>query len=224
MLVQFVCLANSKKLTGRCVAGIRMDGHGWIRPVGTNPDGTLFSSDYMLAGQREPALLDVIEVEIEQAKPKPYQPENWLLSDKRWRLVDELDTSTAAEFLQGYLDDGPELFGNRGDRILIEGLKESPLSQSLTVIEPTSAQWEITRSYRGNRQTRIQFKLQRAYYDISVTDPHWEQRLLPLEEGIYTCDQVGITDSDRLFLTISLGEPFGDSCYKLAAAVLLLSK
>jgi hypothetical protein len=31
--VDLICLANSRKLGGRCVAGLRLDGSGWVRRV-----------------------------------------------------------------------------------------------------------------------------------------------------------------------------------------------
>ena len=36
---EFICLANSRKLGGHCVAGIKTDGSGWVRPTGLPQDG-----------------------------------------------------------------------------------------------------------------------------------------------------------------------------------------
>lgn len=48
--VQFICLANSWKMGGRCVAGV--GAQGWIRPVSGIPGGTLFT-EYRYANGAE---------------------------------------------------------------------------------------------------------------------------------------------------------------------------
>jgi hypothetical protein len=55
--VDLICLANSRKLGGRCIAGLRLDGSGWVRPVGEAPDGTLYPADFMLRDGTESKLL-----------------------------------------------------------------------------------------------------------------------------------------------------------------------
>ncbi len=57
--LDIICLANSRKLTGRCVAGLRTDGMGWVRPVSALPDGTLSMKDYTLDHGNEVELLDI---------------------------------------------------------------------------------------------------------------------------------------------------------------------
>jgi len=37
-VIDFICLADSLKLNGHCVAGLRLDGRGSIRPA-TTPAG-----------------------------------------------------------------------------------------------------------------------------------------------------------------------------------------
>ncbi len=73
-----LCLANSRKMSGRCVAGkaITPKGPGdWIRPVSSRPDKELSASDRHYAGGAEPALLDVINIQFLGHDPHPYQPE-----------------------------------------------------------------------------------------------------------------------------------------------------
>lgn len=45
-----------------------------------------------------------------------------------------------------------------------------------------------------------------------VTDPAYERTYLKKEDGCY--------ELDKSFLTVSLGEPFQDYCYKLIATVI----
>jgi len=47
-ILRLVCLANSRKLGGRCVACLRLVGGGWVRPVSSFSDGTLCPAQYSL--------------------------------------------------------------------------------------------------------------------------------------------------------------------------------
>jgi len=49
-------------------------------------------------------------------------------------------------------------------------------------------------------------------YALWVTDPSYERSYLARPDGDY---EIG-----ESFLTISLGEPFNDCCYKLVAAII----
>ena len=220
--VQFLCLANSRKHSGRCVAGLRLDGLGWVRPVSTLPDGTLFANHYLLDDGAEPRLLDVVEVEVTAAQPEPHQPENWLLAQSRWRLVERLAPKDVLRRLSLAVIATPLLFGTESDRIDYSTLLERPASSSLALVLPRGIRWQIRRSLRGGRQTRCTFHLGGQYYDLSVTDPEFEGRLVELDMGVHPRDVAGISSADRILLTISLGEPLDGICYKLVAAVLVL--
>ena len=66
----------------------------------------------------------------------------------------------------------------------------------------------------GNSKRRVQARFWFAgnEYALWVTDPHIERKYLAKEDGDF---QFG-----DCYLTISLGEPYDDYCYKLVAAVL----
>lgn len=222
--VDIICLANSRKLQGRCVAGLRTDGQGWVRPVGRSLDGTLYSNSYIHDRGAEAALLDVLRIPVTGARPEPHQPENWLLGSGRWRLVDRIPLQVAASVLQPFLARGPTLLGNVGDRIAFEPFNRRPATASLALVEPASIEWRITRGARGNRQTRVRFSFRESSYDLSVTDPVMERRLGGLPEGPHSVRAAGFDPLSRLILTVSLGEPFKGDCYKLVAGVLVLDR
>ena len=70
----------------------------------------------------------------------------------------------------------------------------------------------------GNRKRRVQgrFRYHGAEYRLWITDPLYEREYLAKQDGSY---EIG-----ESFLTVSLGEPFKDACYKLIAAVVERSK
>jgi hypothetical protein len=82
--------------------------------------------------------------------------------------------------------------------------------------------WRVTTSRTGRRQTRANFTLAGPSYDLSVTDPIWEHRLRDLPNGVHERTAAGIETWEEVFLTISLGEPFYGSCYKLVATVIAI--
>lgn len=227
MKVDFICLANSRKHNGRCVAGVVTDGGGWIRPVSKASDGKLLPHHYTLEGDREPQLLDVIEAEIVETRPEPHQPENRLLGDTQWKLIGSIAPDEALPVLRQAVVSGPDLFGDSSDRINFEELKKRPTQASLALVQPTNISWHVTTSSSGSRQIRANFRLGACSYDLVVIDPKWEERLSGLSYGVHPRNVAGIAPSDEIFLTISLGEPLygtyssGD-CFKLVAAVLVI--
>jgi hypothetical protein len=66
----------------------------------------------------------------------------------------------------------------------------------------------------GNLKRRVQGRFRHAgvEYRLWVTDPIYEARFKALPDGEHSLGEC--------FLTISLGEPFGDECNKLIAAII----
>src|SRR5437016_2336565 len=80
-----LCLANSRKLAGRCAAGLRVDG-GWVRMVSKLHAGILNAAHLFIANGNEAANLDVLDIGFAKPKPQIHQPENWLLDGSAWTL------------------------------------------------------------------------------------------------------------------------------------------
>ncbi len=91
---RFVCLANSRKLHGRCIAGREWrDGRagGWIRPVSAREHQEVSESERRYQDGSDPKLLDVIDIPVLESQPDAYQTENWLLdSEQRWEKAGKL--------------------------------------------------------------------------------------------------------------------------------------
>jgi hypothetical protein len=65
-----ICFANSRKLSGHCVAGRETaHPHSWIRPVGSSPTGELSQRDEAFQDGRELSLLDVVEISMSEPRP-----------------------------------------------------------------------------------------------------------------------------------------------------------
>jgi hypothetical protein len=219
--VDIICLANSRKHSGRCIAGLRADGKGWLRPVVETGDGALFPQHFALADGTVPQPLDLLRISVERARPNVYHPEDWILADTPWKLLKRPIGPPGMDWLGAKLARGPLLFGTFADHIPLERIKEKPLAQSLALIAPTQVRWLIQTGQRGNRKTRAKFLLDGWRYELSVSDPAWEQRLALLPLGEHPMESAGVEADQRLLFTVSLTEPFEGSCYKLVAAVIV---
>src|ERR1044071_1761462 len=86
-----VCLANSRKLAGRGVAGKEGDGcrpGRWCRPVSARDRGELTAERWYARSWRDPKLLDLIEVTLSEPRPSGCQSENHLIDTSvRWKYV-----------------------------------------------------------------------------------------------------------------------------------------
>ena len=65
----------------------------------------------------------------------------------------------------------------------------------------------------GNNKRRVQGRFRHAetQYALWVTDPRYERKYLSKLDGTY--------ELGECYITISLEEPYQDSCYKLVATI-----
>lgn len=231
---EIICLANSTKHGGQCIAGLKTDGSGWLRPVSTRSDGTLYPEHYMLNGDKEPKLFDILEIECIGHRPECHQPENWVISHKKWKFVGFPNRQQLVDILKPELErasKSPELFRSSDDRVEYTKLEQTPAQYSLTLIRPEIISWR-TQEYQEKKKYRVSFIFNNISYDLSITDPNWQAQLVQLPVGSYSSEEVisrlHLTDFslDGFRLIVSLGEPFIPNgqhqrfCFKLVAAVI----
>ena len=214
-----VCLANSRRCGGRCIAGKEEleDGSfvGWIRPVSIDSDGALSEFERCYEDRNEPQVMDIVDIPLIYHRPDRHQQEDWLLNSKEclvkvgrveWGELERLVDPTEPLWTNGYSS-------TRGlnDRIPHSVAEALPSSlrlirvKSLTIRVSTE---EVRR--RLNQQVRGWFRHNGTDHGLRVTDPGYEGDLV---DGDY---QLG-----ECFLTVSLGERFKDYyCYKFIAAVI----
>jgi hypothetical protein len=214
-----VCLANSYKHGGRCIAGIDIHDGQWIRLHSNSPDGALCACEYMLDDGSEPRLLDVIEVELHYAIRSKSHPEDWQIAPEQWRLVERTATERQWTQLTGEKTKSKGILCDCRDRIGTWELKYKPLKSSLCLIRPSEIYWWI-REDNGKRKCRALFHYNYVTYDFALTDPTWIEQLKLLPDGIYP--QSNIVDStDETWLTISISEAYFGFHYKLVAGVIV---
>ena len=214
---RIVCLANSRKNRGRCIAGKEyIEGEReWIRPVSLQRrDGSVFENERQYEDGSEPQLGDIIDMELIEPCPEEYQPENWSLSDRRWVTSERLNCEQLNEFL-----DFPDTLWTNGlhsnighnDRIARNAIDR--LENSLCLIRVESLTL-IVGSYEDNLYVRAKFEYNSTSYNLKVSDPCYKSAYT--EEGEYPLG--------KSLLTISVVGPYGAYFYKLVAAIIECEK
>lgn len=210
---QIVCLANSKKLSGRCVAGVELVGEergGWIRPVSTIQGGPVPLPVSLVSGE-DLQLLDIIEVTLLSHHPDACHVENWLYdATKPWKKVGTYDPGDL-----GTLVDAPASIWGTGTgwrNSAVQMPESEKLDSSLLLVAANNARMLVRSWSAGDTSVSVGFNYGAHYYEFKVTDPAQKRRYVQKGEG--THELVG-----PVYVCTSLSEPHDNQRTKLAAAV-----
>lgn len=213
MKKHFICLANSYKYGGRCLAGVEIEitdnGYSvvrnedgsprWIRPVSFSEHGELPANETQNIN-----ILDIVEVDVVDRCPNLAHSENIHYSEieKKSRIVKHKNA------LNKLCDKvHSKLFFNRGKAIPTDVFNEG--NYSLMLIKP-----ENSKIYSDeNNKFRVQFTYKDNEYDLPVTDPFYIEKLKsnPLLFGEH--------EAENLYFALSLGEELDGWHYKLIAGI-----
>ena len=221
----FICLANSRKFTERCIAGIELtessregykydivrtedDSPKWIRPVSADQGGAVSAAlvDHI-------NLLDIVRINVTAFTPEGYQSENVLFDDRSLETIDNLRANvqrTPSLIGQLLSVNMPVLFGNRGRAVSMENIIQ--LDHSLVLIEPENVEVDQTISESGNPQIRAKFVFNGNSYDLPITDIDFTNR--------FSNNAMLLDFCSHIYFTISLGVEFNGWYYKLIAGVI----
>ncbi len=219
---QIVCLANSRKLAGRCIAGREWtteSGAGsWIRPVSERDNGEVSEYERQYEDGSDPQVLDIVQIPVLEPRPDDFQTENWLLDDKLyWQRVGRLsqfDLPKLTDPIGPLWVDGYHTYNGRNDKMTLESAKEENNSLRLIQVSRLTLSVFAPGEAFGNTKRRVQGRFNHAgnRYALWVTDPGYERAYLAKLNGTY--------ELGECYLTISLGEPYQGDCYKLIAAII----
>jgi hypothetical protein len=222
---RILCLANSKKLAGRCIAGreVRDVTAGpWIRPVSARPSEEVSENERQYSDGSDPQLLDVIDVPLLQAVPHACQIENWRLDPGYyWSRVRRAGWAELLKFAESPTTlwvNGHSTYHGHHDEIPQAIADALPGSLYLIRVDQVTLRVFAPSEAFGNPKRRVQaqFSYRSVPYRVWVTDPVIERAYLAQADGYYRLGES--------CLTMSLGEPFqkndGSWCrYKLVAAI-----
>ena len=226
---RIICLANSKKFKGRCLAG-KLYTHGkiggWIRPVSNRSDDSLNKLERQVGKDTEPKLLDILEFGIKKSISTGHQVENWLINPNR--LMVRTGRISSIELLPA-IDKPINLWHTgksskthgKNDLVPENRIVDSNCSLYLIKIEKLKIQ-VVTHNYGyESRQVRGEFSYVGAEYNLVITDPIIDSEYKNKTDGFY--------EIENLLLTISLAETKFEvnksestGYYKLIAGVIKL--
>jgi hypothetical protein len=217
--IELVCLANSRKHGGRCVAGWRTDGGGFVRLVSPLADGTLTPIDLRLGDSDEPRIFDLLRVGVTSPRPMPHQRENWVIDESPWKLVRRPAPRPVLERMIPLFERGPEILGGTDAAIAYDDCVRLPAAASLGIAKVERGMLIVSKRL-GRKRLRMRFTLAAKNYELTVTDPLWERAIDRWECGEYAWWRLFPFGRDPV-VTVSLTEPFGDAreCYKIVATL-----
>ena len=217
-----VCLANSRKQSGRCVAGkIHEQGVAptWLRPVSSAPDQEISEVHRRYKNGQTAQLLDVVSIPITAPTPKTYQQENHLINDGYYwstsgRANRALLTRLLDQDVEALWINGNNTFHGENDRIALKEANSLVSSLAFIWVEKMRLRSLAESAAFGNnkRKVRAFFQWRGIDYALVVTDPFIEAQVLAKPDGWH--------DLEDAFMCISLGVPHNGAVYKLVASII----
>lgn len=210
-----ICMGNSYKNGGRCLAGIEVrrtatgynvvrnyDGSPkWIRPVMAN--GNQGIPETMVGSFN---IFDVLDVKIIDSVPTGAHSEN-----VRFASIVKIGHYNGNPSV--LCDEShPLIFGNRGKAVPEE--KFCVGGYSLMFVKPADLYIDTQYDDNGHAKYRMKFTYKGGSYDFPLTDPSYIELL---KRG---CRRSGDRSNENIYLTLSLGVNFNDWHYKLVAGVI----
>jgi hypothetical protein len=205
--IRFVCLANSVKLGGRCIAGIELDNQNnpriqldhpkWIRPISEMVHGEV---NIDLVSHIN--LLDIVELEItDYPEESSYQSENAYFNQYSINRIGNLDM----DLLDDICSQQSLIFENKGKAVSKDVIND--LSYSLMLIKTDQFKLQIL-----DWKLRIIFLYAGHEYDLPITDPSF---IIAYEKNKDLLKNI-----DYLYLCISLAVEHNGWHSKLIAGII----
>lgn len=213
---QFICLANSKKYSGRCLAGIEVlrdeagkfnlvrdaaGGLRWLRPVSHAEHG-----EVPIKEVEHLELLDIVECDAAMLCPQGYQSENFFYEGKRFDKVGHLNARW--ENLDQLCETRTDvLLGNQ--RKSVSDAEADELGLSIVLVKVAAEQFRL---YEVGVQLRAAFEWGGAKYDFPVTDIVFHLRWIDEPDLL--------AGKAHIYLCVSLALSLEGQHYKLVAGIL----
>lgn len=202
--VELICCAVSSKEGAWCVAGWRIDGGGWCRPVSAATNGALSAAQCRLSNWQWLRTLDVVRVPLAAPAPRAHQPENWLVAAGQWEFVRRPGAADFRSLWQA-VQPGPLVLGSADKAWTAEQVAARPLAASLALIDVSHA--TVDRWAAGtSEKVSLRFALQGQFHELPVHDVTARRRALGLEHGEHPLAALGVPLGAPVLALVSVTE------------------
>lgn len=210
---KIICLANSWKLGGRCIAGINLDTGKWVRPVCDSlypEDGRVPESVRLIEG-REPGLLDILEIPLaDSGNDFGFECENLSVLPGQWKCLGKAQPTDLLKYCGNFT----RILHNSSQYVNPSDLQRLPFDQRCTLQLIQASSFSVTKNTKGWRGS-LQVSDQ-TLKGAKITDPVFAGKL-----------ETGYQPTGNYLVTVSLGMPHaprddweGEApCWKLIAGV-----
>lgn len=217
----FICLANSYKRGGRCIAGVEIDINSdnhwtikrnedgspkWVRPIAQ-------TTEYGEIPEGEAHFLPLLSVvRLTDVVPCPQMAHS---EDVNYKMMYPVGRVPAIPTVfDKLMDDAhPILFYNTDYSISVETYKHG--EYSLMMIHPEGLSFHLDPT-KNRAKYFLTFKYNGAVYDFTITDPYFYQYIEHHPDAIENLSDV--------YLTLSLGLEYEGRHHKLIAAIIIPSE
>lgn len=221
---RIVCLANSFKNGGRCVAGIEI-ANGlfgpWIRPVSNRPARAISIPEQICTDGTACEPLDVLDIDFGVPVPEGYQSENVFITPAtNWVKCGRAHVNDLTQVLDaGHAPLWPHTESTaNGEHDKITSANLPHIGTSLSLVRPPNATIRVFQNYfrkTGQLDVRVNFTWGGQINDLKLTDP--------VKLAAYQAAGIGNYNVDSPTMCISIGEVFAaqNEAYKLVAGLIV---
>jgi hypothetical protein len=215
---RITCLANSRKITGRCVAGKRIGDQSWLRPISERLGHEISEIDRRYPDGEMARVLDVIEIPCIEKLPCGHQSENVLIDDRfYWEKKGQASWQDILTLIDRDADlwmNGHSAYYNLNNRIPEARIGMGGGSLRLIELDKIILHAGPKAPAFGNMKpiVRASFEYGGHEYKLDVTDPEYERACLKKGAGEYRLGAV--------IVCVSLTELYDGYAYKLVSSII----
>jgi hypothetical protein len=208
--MEIICLANSYKHQGRCIAGLDISTGHWIRPVSELEGGRIPTKNKSL-NVESIRLLDIIDIPIISNRCKGHEYENYCYHDQPWRVIGQAEIAHLIQYCESSL-----LYSNFGKSIPFIYLQNQSPLRTLQLIEVKQLVCH-SKGFGKWKATILDEIYDIADFELSITDPVALDKL-----------NRGESISQHCLVCLSLSQPWRPNpsdelmCYRLVAGIIEL--
>ncbi len=209
-----ICLANSYKHHGRCIAGIEVDSGQWIRPVSTFDDGRIQVENRKINAENI-NILDIVSMPIDKQQKLGYEVESYGYRDFPWTIIGNAQVVNIVRYCEDQL-----LYPEFEKSIPFHYLQQKSKIRTLQLIEVKSITYHLDHQNPKKKWKAIinDSKYGISGVKISITDPIILNKLNQQESL-----------SSHCLVCMSLSQPWPKDvteesrrCYRLVAGTIEL--